>query len=75
MRFIGPKLLSCIDDHLRQVFPSYQNVPFGNQYIILVGDLSQLPPVKDIPMYVDTSHENALWRKFDTVITLSTIFR
>jgi len=30
MRFIGPKIISRIDDHLREVFPSYQNVPFDN---------------------------------------------
>lgn len=74
INFIGPKLISRIDDHLREVFPSYQNVPFRNQSIILVGDFSQLPLVTDIPMYVSTSHENALWHIFDIVVTLSTIF-
>ena len=74
MSFIGPKILSQIDDRLREVFPSYQNVPFTNQPFILVGKLGKLPLMKDISMYVDTSRDNALWHNLYMVITLSTIF-
>lgn len=42
--------------------------------MIFIGDLGQLPLVKDILMYIDTSHGNALWKSFTKVFTLSTIF-
>lgn len=74
MSFIAPKILAQIDDHLREVFSTNRNTPFGGRSIILVGDLGQLRPIKDTPMYVGTSHGNALWRSFATIITLSTIF-
>ena len=35
----------------------------------------QLPPIKDIPMYAGPSIGTALWRTFDTFITLETIFQ
>lgn len=31
-------------------------------------------PVKDIPLYGGTSHESALWKTFNTIITLDRIF-
>ena len=43
--------------------------------MILLGDFRQLPLVKDIPMYAVSSIGTALWRTFDTFITLETIFR
>jgi len=70
MSFIGPKMLSRIDDRLREAFPLHQNAPFGNCSIILVEDLGQLPPVKDIPLYVRTSCGTALWHSFDIFIPL-----
>ena len=75
MSFIGPNLLSNIDSRLREAFPSHRTSPFGGRSIILVCDLGQLPPVKDIPMYVGASCGNTLWRTFDTFITLSMVFR
>jgi len=66
MSFIGPKLLSHIDERLREAFPRQRNTPFGGCSIILVGDLSQLPPVKDIPIYAGTSHGSALWNTFNS---------
>jgi len=75
MSFIGPKLLSHIDERLHEAFPHQRNTPFGGCSIILVGDLGQLPPVKDIPLYAGTSHGSALWNTFNTVITLDTTFR
>ena len=74
MRFITQKMLSRIDDRLREAFPLHRNTPFGNRSIILVEDLGQLPPVKEIPLYVGTSCGTALWRSFDTFVTLTTIF-
>ena len=75
MSFIGPKLLHQVDQRLREAFPLKRNFPFGGCSIILVGDLGQLPPVKDIPLYAGTSYGTALWNTFTTVITLDKIFR
>ena len=75
MRFIGQKMLTQIDARLRQDFPSQCTIPFGGCSIIILGDFGQLPPVKYIPMYARSSFGTALWRTFDTSITLKIIFR
>ena len=75
MSFIGPKKLTQIDARLRQAFPSKSTSPFGGCSIIILGGFGQFPPVKDIPMYAGSSIRTALWRTFDTFITLETIFR
>ena len=75
MSFIGPKMLTQIDARLRQDFPLQCTIPFGGCSIIILGDFGQLPLVKDIPMYAVSSVGTALWRTFDTFITLKTIFR
>ena len=75
MSFIGPKMLTQIDALLCQAFPSKCTIPFGGFSIIILGDFKQLSPVKDIPMYVGSSVGTALWRTFDTFITLEIIFR
>lgn len=72
--FIGLKMLSRIDDRLREALPLHRNAPFDNHSIIFVGDLGQLLPMKDIPLYVGTSCGTALWCNFDTFITLSIVF-
>ncbi|XP_059070854.1 uncharacterized protein LOC131028544 [Cryptomeria japonica] len=75
MSFIGPKLIQRIDIRLREAFPAHNQLQFGGRSIILFGDLGQLPPVKDIPMYASTSYGGTLWRSFITVITLKKTFR
>lgn len=75
MSFISQKMISLIGDHLREAFPLHRNAPFGNRLILLVRDLVQLPPVKDISLYAGTSRGTTLWQRFDTFIMLSTIFR
>ncbi|XP_059064840.1 uncharacterized protein LOC131856900 [Cryptomeria japonica] len=75
MSFIGPRLIQRIDIRLREAFPAHNQLPFGGRSIILFGDLGQLPPVKDIPMYASTSYGGTLWRSFITIITLKKIFR
>ncbi|XP_059064929.1 uncharacterized protein LOC131856976 [Cryptomeria japonica] len=74
MSFIGPKLIQRIDIRLREAFPAHNQLQFGGRSIILFGDLGQLPPVKDIPMYASISCGGTLWHSFITVITLKKIF-
>jgi len=63
-----------IDIQLREAFPEKKNCPFGGRSIILVGDLGQLPPVRDKPLYAGNTTGKVLWNKFDIVVTLDTIF-
>jgi hypothetical protein len=39
-----------------------------------VGDLGQLPPVRDKPLYAGNTTGKVLWKKFNIVVTLDTIF-
>ncbi|XP_059068265.1 ATP-dependent DNA helicase pfh1-like [Cryptomeria japonica] len=73
--FLVPKLLLRIDNRLRQALPHRQHKPFGGVSIILVGDLGQLPPMMDKPLYASHSIALALWGSFQTVVTLDTSFR
>ena len=75
MSFIGPKMLTQIDACLCQDFPSHCTILFGDCSMILLGEFKKLTLVKDIPMYVGSSIGTALWRTFDTFITLNTIFQ
>ena len=75
MSFIGRNLLIKIDSRLRQAFPESANIPFGGRSIILVGDLGQLPPVMDKPVYASEGLAKELWNSFTTVVTLDTVFR
>ena len=75
MSFLGPRLFIQIDSRLREAFPENKSSPFGGRSIILVGDLGQLPPVKDKPLYAGNTVGKVLWKKFNIVVTLDTIFR
>ena len=74
MTFIGPKLLLKIDSKLHEAFPNDQSTHFGGRSIILTGDLAQLPPVLDKPLYATHSDDLTIWRQFTIVVTLQTIF-
>ncbi|XP_059073340.1 uncharacterized protein LOC131874117 [Cryptomeria japonica] len=63
MSFIGEKLLESIDSHLRQAFPQNSDLTFAGVSIILVGDLGQLPLVKDKPTYESSRRAKILWKK------------
>ncbi|XP_059078134.1 uncharacterized protein LOC131876694 [Cryptomeria japonica] len=60
MSFIGEKLLENIDCRLRQAFPENCNLNFGGISMILVGDLNQLPPIRDKAAY-DSNRQEKLF--------------
>lgn len=74
MSFIGPKLLLKIGSRLNEAFPHHKHSYFGGVSMIRIGDLTQLPPIMDKPIY--TSHSNAitLWNQFTTIIALKKMF-
>ena len=78
MSFIGPRLFIQIDSRLGEAFLEKRKKkvsPFGGRSLILVGDLGQLPPVRDKPLYVGNTTGRELWKYFTKVVTLDTVFR
>jgi len=73
MNFIGPKLFTKIDSHLLEAFPHKKHQCFGGVSIILIGDLAQLSPVMDKPIYASHSTARMLWETFTIIITWETI--
>jgi ATP-dependent exoDNAse (exonuclease V), alpha subunit - helicase superfamily I member len=66
---VGSTLLSRVDTRLRQIMGKHET--FGGLSVIVVGDLSQLPPVMDFPLYKFVRNEfsvfldrNPLWDEF-----------
>ena len=47
--YVGNRFLYCIDERLRQIFMIDR--PFGGVYVIFFGDLYQLKPVRDGPIF------------------------
>ena len=74
MSFIGPKFFMQIDSTLREAFLENKTYPFGGRSIILVGDLRQLPPVKDKSIYVGNTASKFLCNEFKVVAKLDVVF-
>ncbi|KHO10893.1 Sec1 family protein [Metarhizium robertsii ARSEF 23] len=77
----GLRQLSWIDDRLREAFPNRNEEFFGGLNILLVGDLFQLPPVLQKPLYyekevqgVEINGRNA-YRRFDKSVFLKVVQR
>lgn len=81
MSLIGCSLLRKIDIRSREAKSDNANEPFGGMFLILFGDLKQLPPVFDRPFY-GTGFTNQysdlgqrLFRDIEASIILTTSFR
>ncbi|XP_057838840.2 uncharacterized protein LOC131048788 [Cryptomeria japonica] len=75
MSFIGENLLENIDSCLHQAFPQNSDLMFAGISIILVGDLGQLPPIKDKLAYESSRQAKILWQDLKIVVTLEKNFR
>ena len=69
---IGLKRMAQIDQRLKEIFSDKSEEIFGGRSILLAGDLRQLPPVGDLPLYNTSSKKSAegvkgrmLYREFD----------
>ena len=79
---IGCFMLWCIDQRLRQAKPQSAHLPFGGLLVLLCGDMSQLPPVGDKPLYASSGQKTAkqqlgyaLYRLFTESYQLKTSMR
>ena len=59
MSMVGRKMFGQVDRRLRQVFPNRSDQLIGGCSCLLFGDIGQLPPVMDLPLYT-TSPSSAL---------------
>ncbi|KAI3924838.1 hypothetical protein MKW98_031089 [Papaver atlanticum] len=75
---IGRKMLAYIDLRLRDIFGTKES--FGNISIVLIGDMRQLPPVFDTPLYAEGGRElqltgNLSFSEFKQCVRLEQVFR
>ncbi|KAI3838233.1 hypothetical protein MKX03_025941 [Papaver bracteatum] len=72
-------MFANIDLRCRDIFAN--NEPFGNASIVLVGDMRQLPPVFDTPLYVQGGkstlqlYGSISYSLFDSCVRLEEVFR
>ncbi|KAK3911119.1 ATP-dependent DNA helicase [Frankliniella fusca] len=71
----GAEMLNMIDQRCRQ--GTGKNEPFAGLFTYFLGDIRQLPPVKDTPLYSDSVHSKgiALLFEFQKVFFLKHCFR
>ena len=55
MSMVERKTFGKIDRKLRQAFPTKSQVLFGECSVLLFGDIGQLPPVMDVPLYTSVT--------------------
>lgn len=78
---LGLRMLSWIDDRLREAFPHRNEEFFGGLNILLVGDFFQLPPVLQKPLYYDKEVQGVeikgrnAYMRFDKSVFLSVVQR
>ncbi|XP_044714714.1 PIF1-like helicase domain-containing protein [Hirsutella rhossiliensis] len=78
---LGLRMLSWIDNRLREAFPHRNEEFFGGLNILLVGDFFQLPPVLQKPLYYDKEVQGVeikgrnAYMRFDKTVFLSVVQR
>ncbi|XP_044718718.1 PIF1-like helicase domain-containing protein [Hirsutella rhossiliensis] len=78
---LGLRMLSWIDDRLREAFPHRNEEFFGGLNVLLVGDFFQLPPVLQKPLYYDKEVQGVeikgrnAYMRFDKTVFLSVVQR
>ena len=58
MSMVGRKMFGQVDRRLRQVYPNQSEELFGGRSCLLIGDWGQLPPVMDLPLYIEAVAEH-----------------
>ena len=46
-RMVGQKIFTMVSKRVQEARPHYNDKPFGNISVVLLGDFNQLPPVCD----------------------------
>ncbi|CAG7786331.1 unnamed protein product, partial [Allacma fusca] len=83
MSFIGQKMFYLIDRIIKKYDPEHAELPFAGRSVVLVGDIYQLGPIGDRNLFKPTNARHSsqvqeaykLYRSFDTVFVLKTLFR
>ena len=77
LSFLGQHYFVLIDKLLRAAKPSQFKIPFGGCSVILVGDLYQLLPIDQRPLYhpADSHPSYELYKTLTTIFVLEQVFR
>lgn len=74
---LGQKTFAWVDKRLRQATGALHE-PLGGVSVSLFGDIAQLPPVADRPLFAKSSiggFSYAVYQMFSTVVILSQVLR
>jgi ATP-dependent exoDNAse (exonuclease V) alpha subunit len=81
MSMVGCSLLKKIDGRCREAKPNASTKPFGGMFLYLFGDIKQLPPVLDRPIYGQSfrgtifDQGQLLWKSIEKVVILKCCHR